>query len=257
MTIRPVLPSELQLHHTLVQTTLRHYWLPAVLRTTLHGTEHLPDGPALLVGNHGPMALDTGLLVHALHRDVGRIPRTLGDRFMFKTRLGRHVAHAWGGVEASPDAALRLLGAGEWVLVYPGGARETMRGPDERYTLCWEGRLGFARTALCAHVPVVPVACIGLDESFNQLLTREQALSTAPGKLLARIAGSDYVPPLFLPKLRATQFHYWIGEPIPPGPRVESPSDSEAAALQQRVKRALESLMAHGRAVRRKRLYQA
>jgi 1-acyl-sn-glycerol-3-phosphate acyltransferase len=245
------LPPHLRYERAGVERYLRNYPLARVIPTVLHDGERLPAGAALLVGNHGPLALDAGLLVHAVFREHGRVVRTLGDRLLFENPVGRQMARSVAGVEANPENARALLAHGELVLVYPGGARETLREAGDRYRLDWEGRFGFARTALDAQVPIVPVACIGSDDLFAQVVDGESMRRSALGQFAARFIKPDYIPPLYLPKLRATQFHYFFGEPIAPVVGTDGRDESAVVSHQQRVKAALESLLSHGRAVRR------
>ncbi|MFM2418185.1 MAG: hypothetical protein RL385_2908 [Pseudomonadota bacterium] len=117
------LPHHLRLDLTAFDAGMRAYPLARVIRTQLHHAERVPQGPSILVGNHGPLAIDTGLLVHAMHRDLGRAVRTLGDRMLFSHRLGRMLVKGFGGVEASPDNARQLLAAGECVRALTRGTR--------------------------------------------------------------------------------------------------------------------------------------
>ncbi len=235
---------------------MRNYPLARVIKTRIHNVERFPEGPALLVGNHGPLAVDTGLLVQAIFLETGRIVRCLSDRLFFTNPVGRKMAADVGGVEANPENARALLSHGEHVLVYPGGARETVRAPNERYQLDWEGRLGFARTALDAQVPIVPVACIGSDDLFTQVIDGETMRNSLPGRIAQLFVKKDYIPPLYLPKLRPTQFHYFVGEPIALTPGARSDNEADVIALRDRAKVALEALCEHGREVRRERLAQ-
>lgn len=234
---------------------MRNFGAARFIPAVMHGVERLPSGPALLVGNHGPLAIDTSVLIHALYRDTGRIARGLGDRMVFKNPITGYLARVVGGVEGSPDNAQALLSAEELVLVYPGGARETLREPDERYQLSWQGRLGFVRVALRAQVPIVPIACVGADDLLVQVVNREQVLKSPVGKLAAALLGEKYVPPLYAPRLRSTQFHYYVGEPILPNASASQIDDRSLVEQQQlRVKAALESLIEHGREQRRVKL---
>ena len=126
------------------------HWVQA----ELHEPERIPEGPCLLVGNHGPLGVDTPILVHALFERHGILLRPLADRLFYRSAFGRRMARVTASVEATPDNALAILAAGEPVLVYPGGARETQRDRKARYTLSWEGRQGFVRVAMQADVPV-------------------------------------------------------------------------------------------------------
>jgi 1-acyl-sn-glycerol-3-phosphate acyltransferase len=248
------LPEALQYDRRAVEAYLRNYPLGRLIRTALHDVARLPEGPALLVGNHGPLAVDTGLLIAAVFRERERVVRTLGDRILFTNPIGRQMARSVGGVEASPENARTLLAHGEWVLVYPGGARETVRDPDARYQLDWKGRYGFARIALTAQVPIVPVACIGSDDLFTQVVDSETIRESFLGRLATQFIKPDYIPPLYLPRLRATQFHYFFGTPIPAVPGADVDDEASVRTHQERVKEALEGLLEYGRAVRREKL---
>lgn len=226
------------------------------IRATLHDAERIPEGAALLVGNHGPLGLDTPLLAHALYERFGRTPRPLADRLMFRFGPGRMLAKVTASVEGTPDNALALLEAGEWVLVYPGGSRETQRGRDARYQLRWGDRQGFVRVALRAGAPIVPVACLGNDDAFVQLRSSEQMAQTLPGRLVTRLVGRDYVLPLMLPVPRRLAFHYYFGEPIQPG-HADPDSADQVATHRQRVREALETLLAEGLERRRQRKQDA
>jgi len=250
------LPPELRVDRRAFERHMADFPLARWMRPRLHDVDRVPEGPVLLVGNHGPLGVDTPFLVHAIFRDTGRIVRPLADRLFFKWgALGRFMVRATASVEARPNAALALLRAGEWVLVYPGGARETMRSPDQRYTLSWEGRLGFVRVALEAAVPIVPVACVGNDDVFVQLMGRDEVAQTALGKLVGSALGPNYVPPVFFPSFRPIALHYFFGEAIDVTPPAGvEPDDAWLEQASQRVQRALEALLEEGREHRRQRL---
>lgn len=250
------LPRHLRLDRQLVENYLRGYPLARLIPSVLHELQRLPQGPCLLVGNHGPLALDTGLLIHAIWRDSGRIVRALGDRMLFSNPVGRQIAKRVGGVEGRPENARALLESGACVLVYPGGARETVRDASQRYRLDWEGRLGFARIALEQQVPVVPVACIGSDDVFRQVVDGETMRSSFAGRLAAQFVKPDYIPPLYLPKLRPIQFHYYFGEPVAPS-AADASDEGAVRSHQERVKRVLEGLVERGLAIRREKLARA
>lgn len=135
-------------------------------RVQLLGVEHLPPGPALLVGNHGLFGLETPAFFHALHRASGRIPVGLADRRVFGAAPVRRLLERLGGVPGTRENALGMLAQGRLVVCYPGGSREVFKGPEAHYRLAWERAVGFARVAITARVPVIPFAGLGVDDTF-------------------------------------------------------------------------------------------
>lgn len=136
-------------------------------RARLLGAEHLPaGGPMLLVGNHGVWGYETPAFFHLLHQATGRYPLGLAERGFFRIPLVRTVLPWLGGVEGTPENALGSLRGGNLVVCYPGGARETFKRSEGRYTLRWERALGFVRLAARAGVPIVPFAGFGVDDTF-------------------------------------------------------------------------------------------
>jgi 1-acyl-sn-glycerol-3-phosphate acyltransferase len=61
------------------------------------------------------------------------------------------------------------------VIVYPGGVDDSLKPSSERYQLKWKQRAGFAKVALRAQVPIVPVAGLGIDEMYT-IVARERWL---------------------------------------------------------------------------------
>jgi 1-acyl-sn-glycerol-3-phosphate acyltransferase len=142
--------------------------LAGYFHATLEGTEHIPKtGGALMVGNHALFAIDTAVLAALIMRDVGRNPRFLGDRNLWKVPGLGPVITAIGALPGEPDSAETLLRRGELVLVYPGGVDDSLKRDDQRYTLLWKNRAGFARVAMRARVPLIPVVGLGIDEMYS------------------------------------------------------------------------------------------
>jgi 1-acyl-sn-glycerol-3-phosphate acyltransferase len=198
---------------------------------TIAGLEHVPrEGGALLVGNHGTFGLDAFILGAFLSRELGRLPTWLAERHLWHVPLMPR-ALAWvRAIEGEPQAAIRHLERGELVVVYPGGIHDSYKGWRERHRLQWGARAGFARVAMRARVPIVPVAACGIDDAYR-VLAREPGL----GKLLF---GDDrYNFPIalgrrgtLLPKKVPVSFHV-----LPP---IEALGDVESADDVERVRRA-------------------
>lgn len=207
----PMAPSPLQ---RLVQfgTTRRlAARLAKRLDARLHGGEHVPrTGPALLVGNHALFGADSGPFCALLAAEVGRVPRWLGERNLWRIPGLAPLLDAVGAIPGRPDDAVKLLEAGELVCVYPGGFDDSSKLTTEAYTLFWRERAGFARVALRARAPIVPFASTGVDELFivrrrEHLIGRRLFGSPRydvpiPENLLPRRVPLDY---RMLPKLEA------------------------------------------------------
>ncbi len=67
-----------------------------------------------------------------------------------------------GAVEGNRENALDLLDKGALVLTYPDGMREIMGSRFGHEHIDWRNRTGFARVAIIAGVPVIPVVSVGV-----------------------------------------------------------------------------------------------
>ena len=141
---------------------------------TLEGGERVPrEGGALVVGNHALFGLDGFVLGALLMRETGRYPRFLGERNLWKVPVLGQMLTALGALEGEPKAAQMLLEDGEIVAVYPGGVDDSFKLASEKYRLKWGMRCGFAKVAMRAKVPILPVAAIGIDDMYD-VVTRER-----------------------------------------------------------------------------------
>jgi len=208
-------------HHPVRRALFRFAATGAALSARYHrarllGTEHLPPrGPALLVGNHGLWGCETPAFFHLLHHATGRYPLGLAERGFFRIPLVRTVLPWLGGVEGTLEKALAALREGHLVVCYPGGAWETFKKPRHRYTLRWEGALGFIRLASQAGVPLLPFAGFGVDDTFLCPTGERWCIPLAPGEKYRAPLGLG-LGPLPLP-VRLT---FALGPPVsPPPPR--------------------------------------
>lgn len=199
---------------------------------SLHGEEHLPrESGFLLVGNHAYLGLDAVVLAALFVLHAGRLPRFLADRNLFRIPLFRALLASLGVVPGAPDDAVALLEAGEPVAVYPGGVDDSFKLSSQAYTLQWQRRDGFARIAMRAQVPIVPVAATGVDELYR-IDHREHRIGR-------RLAGSPRydlpVPRHLLPRRVALDFHL-----LPP---IDTTGDPDDPAAVERVRRATEDAL--------------
>ena len=142
----------------------------------LEGVERIPrEGAALLVGNHAFFGIDGVVLGMLVLRETGRALRFLGERHLWDVPGFRALITALGAVPGEPEAAVKLLQEGDLVAVYPGGVDDSFKPSTEKYRLQWKERAGFARVAMRAAVPILPVAALGIDEMYT-VVGKEQWL---------------------------------------------------------------------------------
>lgn len=134
----------------------------------VEGMEHIPPtGGFMLICHHSFATYDGFLLGMAVYKATGRPPAGLGDDSIFKVPFLRSWAREAGMHPASPETAERLLAEGEMVFLAPGGMWEALRPSSEKYRVRWDNRLGFARLALRAQVPIVLAACPEADDIYT------------------------------------------------------------------------------------------
>jgi 1-acyl-sn-glycerol-3-phosphate acyltransferase len=136
---------------------------------TLDEWRRIPrEGGALLVGNHAMTGLDGFVLGALVIRETGRYVRFLAERNLFRIPVVRELLDAVGALPGEPARAIELLREGELVGVYPGGIDDSWKlTATQRYRLQWGNRAGFARVAMRAGVPILPVAALGIDEMYD------------------------------------------------------------------------------------------
>lgn len=144
-------------------------WLARYHRLDVRGIDRIPEGPAVLVGNHngGLNPVDGLFLIH-YYRSVGydRPIYILGHDLLFAHPKIAAVLHSVGIVPASRGMADSVLAAGHKLLVFPGGDLETLRPYGKRQKIVLAGRKGFARLAQRHQVPIVPVVSAGSHETL-------------------------------------------------------------------------------------------
>jgi 1-acyl-sn-glycerol-3-phosphate acyltransferase len=154
-------------------------------RLDVRGLEHVPDGPALLVGNHNSgttflEAIGTGA---RWIRERGASDPWVGlahDQIVGLPVLGKVLTRI-GAVRAGHAPAAAAFAHGRKVAVFPGGNREAYRRYADRHRIVFSGRTGWVRLALRHQVPIVPMVYIGGQRGFFVL--RE-------GKRIARWTGA-------------------------------------------------------------------
>lgn len=205
-------------------------------QATLHGAEHLPrSGGALLVGNHAYLGTDSWVLSALLISQCRMMPRFLGDRNLWRIPVLNRFLTTFGAIAGKPEEAVALLEAGEIVMVYPGGVDDSFKFSSQAYTLQWHHRAGFARVAMRARVPIIPVAATGVDELY-QIDRRETFLGRSFG------GSSRYdlpIPKSLAP--RRVPLDYYLLEPI--DAQGDPTNEMDVARVRQATESALRSIL--------------
>ncbi|MFO0692881.1 MAG: lysophospholipid acyltransferase family protein [Polyangiales bacterium] len=240
---------------TLARSTTSQTWF----RPTYEGFENLRGSRGImLVANHGLLGFELMPLLVGGWEVAGRPIRAVADHVLFATAVQRRFMEARGAVEGTPKVADRLLRRGEILYVCPGGAREALSEPKDRYKLFWDQSRGFVRSSIRAGAPIAPMAILGHDETFRQLRTAPEMKRTPLGKLVVKAFGAKYVPPLYVglgPFPLPQQFHFLVGEliEVPADPSLaDDPATVDALHEQSRV--AVEALIARAKERRQRRL---
>ncbi|MCO4771590.1 MAG: 1-acyl-sn-glycerol-3-phosphate acyltransferase [Deltaproteobacteria bacterium] len=219
------------------------------------GMEHVPPSPVLLVSNHSgglliPDAWGLGWLWYQ-HMTVERPLHGLAHEMMFKVRgTGAPMARL-GALRAGPVVALEALRDRRHdIAVMPGGDLDVYRPYRDRFRVDFGGRKGYAKLALRAGVPIVPVAHSGAHETLI-VLARGRRIAQATG--IRRAARAEIFPISLtvpwgltvgpLPNLPVpARFRYRFGPPvqISSEPTAE-PTHASVDELDRRVRGALQA----------------
>jgi 1-acyl-sn-glycerol-3-phosphate acyltransferase len=215
----------------------------------LSGLERIPqERPLLFVGNHTLFGvLDSPFFISELYRLAGITLRPLGDDLHFQVPVWGALSRRMGAVPASPEVCARLMRAGETILVFPGGARETSKRKSEKYKLVWGDRVGFARLAIEHACTIVPFASIGVEDAFDVVVDADEILASPVGRALDWLGvRHDLVMPVVkglgpTPLPRPERFYFRIAPPIETA-SYERRSDDPARCgdLRDRTRRAIE-----------------
>ncbi|MBI5546611.1 MAG: 1-acyl-sn-glycerol-3-phosphate acyltransferase [Deltaproteobacteria bacterium] len=225
------------------------------------GFERMPPSPALLVSNHsgGTTVLDAWGLFMCWYRHFGfeRPLHPVAHELLLSTEATGRFFATRGVLHAQPEVALAaLLEHRRDVLVMPGGDLDTWRPFKDRYRVQFAGRTGYARLAIKAGVPIVPVAHAG---AHHTLVVLTDGRKIAEKLRIQKIARARIWPiHLALPWGLAlgpwphlplpVTLRYRVGKPIWPkgakgGARKGEPRDDEVRSLDLRVRSAMQGLL--------------
>lgn len=195
---------------------------------SFYGLDNLDrNQPALYVANHTIYGfMDSPLLFLELYREKDIVLRSLGDEFHFKVPGWRDMVTSGGAVVGTPENCARLMDAGEHILVFPGGGREVAKRKGEEHKLVWKTRTGFARMAIEKGYPIIPVAALGADDTYDIAYDAIDFKQSKLGRWLLKnktinrqLRDGDLFMPIAhgigpLPIPRPEKFYFSFAEPI-------------------------------------------
>ena len=231
----------------------------AYFRVRHEGFAQIPAPPVMMVSNHsgGTVFPDLWGLMWIWYRTFGsaRPVHPAAHEMIFSIeRIGRWFAER-GVLRADPGLAMHVLTSlRRDLLVMPGGDLDTWRPWRRRYEVEFAGRIGYARTALRARVPIVPVANAGAHDTLMVLTDGRDFAARIGLHRLARASifplhlslpwglGVGPLPHIPLP----VTLRYRVGEAIPvpaelrPG---DEPDEAMVRAHDVRVRGAVQALL--------------
>jgi 1-acyl-sn-glycerol-3-phosphate acyltransferase len=219
------------------------------------GIEHVPPAPALVVSNHsgGTSIPDVWGFAFAWYGRFGtaRPIHPMAHEVILSTKPTARFFGRLGVLRAGRGVAKEVLT--RWkrdLLVMPGGDLDTWRPYKDRYQVQFGGRTGYARTAIQAGVPIVPVANAGAHETLYVLTDGQKLARRLHLQQLTRASvfpislsvpwGLTVGPWPHLP-LPAT-LRYRFGAPIHV-PQMDEPDDDTVLAVDAAVRAAVQGLL--------------
>ncbi len=223
------------------------------------GWQHVPEAPVMVVSNHsgGTSIPDVWGFGAAWYQNFGvnRPLHPMAHEFILATQATGEFFARRGVLRGSRAMARKVLV--EWrrdLMVMPGGDVDTWRPYSERYQVRFGARTGYARLALQARVPIVPLAHSGAHET---LIVLSDGRRLARALHLPEIARASIWPiHLSLPWGLAigpwphlptpARFRYRLGPAIHPpaelGPG-EEPSEEQVRAHDGLVQAAVQGML--------------
>lgn len=141
------------------------------------GMENIPNrGPALLCMYHGTLPVDVYYLLAKLQLYKKRRLKIIVDHFLFKLPGLKNLLEVFRCFTGPASECVKTLRKGHLLAIYPGGVREALFSGD-KYDLKWNKRTGFAKVALAARVPIIPIFTTNSRESFKVVKTGQSLMS--------------------------------------------------------------------------------
>ncbi|KAJ8033693.1 Transmembrane protein 68 [Holothuria leucospilota] len=135
----------------------------------IHGLENFPEeGPAVFCYYHGAIPVDLYYMMASIFIKKGRAMVIIGDKFIFSIPGFKLFLQVFDVTSGTLEECTKFLKEGQVIAVAPGGVREAFFS-DSCYRLIWGKRVGFAKCALEAKAPIIPVYTQNCREGFRSL----------------------------------------------------------------------------------------
>ncbi|GFV37110.1 transmembrane protein 68 [Trichonephila clavipes] len=192
----------------------------------IQGLENIPsEGPALVVFYHGAMPVDWYYLLSKTVLYKKRLICAVGDRFLFHLPAFDALIDCFQIYPGTIETCADILKKGNLLAIAPGGVREALFG-DEMYPIIWGTRKGFAKVAMEAKVPIIPVFTENIREAF---FTRSFGK-----KWLRTLYERTRIPLVPIYGGFPTKLKTFVGEPIPYDPSITP--DEMATRVNEKMK---------------------
>ena len=161
------------------------------------------DEPALYIANHTIYGItDWTLLIAEIYRQKQLFIRTLSDQMHYSVPVWKQMVEYFGMIKGTRESCSILMKAGKHIMVFPGGGREVFRLKNEKYTLQWKKRTGFARMAIQHGYDIVPIAQVGGDDAYDLIADANDIMKSFLGKFIKNsgiyknLKNAEYLPPI-------------------------------------------------------------
>ena len=183
----------------------------------------------MLVYYHGALPLDYYYLVAKVVLHKRRIINSVVDSFLFHIPGLSAILNVFGCTEGTVPSCAKNLSDGNLLGLSPGGVYEAMFSDHKKYNIQWKSRVGFAKIALQAGVPVIPIFTKNIREAVRTFNFSKRIMKWIYEKTRMPLSPLYGGWPVKLTTI--------VGDPIPHDPR-DTPE-----SLRDKVKESIEKLI--------------
>jgi 1-acyl-sn-glycerol-3-phosphate acyltransferase len=110
----------------------------------------------------------------------------MGDNMWLQSEKIGDVLIRSGMIPGDPRACSAMMDDGHDLLVFPGGAYESLKPASQKYTLQWRERYGFVRMAAQHGYNITPFGLVGPDDFYDHRMEGHEFMDSWLGKLLKK-----------------------------------------------------------------------